>query len=440
MIRFLRSKLCLLIVMVFIISFTGCNSGSKEVLNNNSTKDIRVQNWTEDIDYLYENLPKVHKNLYHSIKKEDFDKEILSLKNDVPKLKDYEIKCRLAQIVASVGDAHTSLNLGFNNSSMYPVELQWFNQDLRVVATDKEHKDLLGKKLISINNLPIDEIMKKVDSLISHENDQWLKVMNVRYAMMPDVLKLLGVSTENSIQISLSDDNNSISKIELNPGDLTSENAVRIIDEMPVKPLRLQYDVNNLSERLYWYKYLPNDKILYFQYNQCIDRSVAKGYGYRDYNTYPDFNEFSDGLLKAINDNDINKFVVDLRFNTGGASSLMTQLVSKLAKIDKLNGKIYVMIGRETFSSGVFAAVDFMNQTKAIFYGEPSGGNVNGYGDIKNLVLPNSRLEISYSTKYFDLSDKFKENFIPDIMVDQTFNDYKQGIDDVYKAIKNYKS
>lgn len=117
----------------------------------------------------------------------------------------------------------------------------------------------------------------------------------------------------------------------------------------------------------------------------------------------------------------------------------MTKLVVKLARIDKLKGKVYVIIGKETFSSGVLAAVDFMNWINAIFYGEPTGGNVNGYGNIKSLVLPNSKLQISYSIKYFNLSDRFKKNFIPNVEINQTFNDYRHGIDDVYEAIKNHK-
>lgn len=440
MVKFVKSKLCILIMMVFIILLSGCNTGIKKVSSTDSVKDIRVQHWIEDIDYLHVNLPKVHKNLYHSIKKEDFDKETLKLKNDVAELKDYEIKCRLAQIVASVGDAHTSLNLSFNNSSIYPMVLRWFSEDLRVIATGKEHKDILGKKLTNINGTPINEIMKKIDSLISHENNQWLKVIDVQYVVMPDVLKFLGITLGDDAQFSFEDDSNTICKFKFYPGTITLENVARVIDEMPVKPLRIQYNFNSLADNLYWYKYIPEDKILYFQYNQCIDRDIAQRNGIKDYEKYPDFEKFSERLLKVIANNNIDKFVVDLRNNTGGDSSLMSKLVVKLTSDEKLKGKIYVIIGKETFSSGVFAAIDFMKSANAIFYGEPTGGNVNGYGDVRNLVLPNSRLQISYSTEYFSLSDKFRENFIPDVEVDQTFNDYKHGIDDVYEAIKNCRS
>ncbi len=437
MVRFEKSKICILIVVVLIIINSGCDSYNEKVSNTNTVMGLSVQHWIEDIDYLHLTLPLKHKNLYHSIKKEDFDKEIQDLKNDVPKLKDSEIKCRLAQIVALIGDAHTSLNLSYNNSSSYPIEIWWFGDDLRVITTNKEHKDILGKKLTHINGIPIYEIMNKTDSLISHENNQWLKVFDVQYVVMPDVLKLLGITRGDINEFTFKDDSNSTSKYKLSPEALTSENTVSVNDEMPVKPLRLQYDYGSFADNLYWYRYIPEDKILYFQYNNCVDRDIAQESGIKDFQKYPDFEMFSEGILKAIAENNIKKFVIDLRENTGGNSVLMSNLAHKLADIEKIKGKVFVIIGRKTFSSGVFAAVDLMNETNAIFYGEPTGGNVNGYGDLRTLILKNSKLQISYSTKYFSISNKFIENFIPNVEVNQTFNDLKNGIDDVYEAIKN---
>ncbi len=405
-----------------------------------TSQDTRIQNWIDDIDYMQTNLPQIHKNLYHSIKKEDFDKAIFDLKNDVPKFKDYEIECRLAQIVASIGDAHTSLYLNFDYSSTYPLKVWWFGEDLRVIKTDREHKDILSAKLTQINGIPISEIAKKTDSLISHENAQWLKAMDPQYIMMPDVLKMFDIISDYTAEFTFTADDNSITKYKLSPGALASANEAGVLDGTPVKPLRFQYNSNNFADSLYWYKYIPEDKILYFQYNDCVDKKIARERGYKDFEKYPDFEVFSDGIIKAISENDIDKFVIDLRYNGGGDSSLFTGLAVKLAVIDKLKGKVYAMIGRETFSSAVFAAVDLMKSTDAVFYGEPTGGNVNGYGDTRPLVLPNSKMQISYSTKYFSLSDKFKENFIPDVEVNDSFNDYKNGIDDVYEAVINLKN
>ncbi|HEX2947295.1 MAG TPA: hypothetical protein VHT96_15235 [Clostridia bacterium] len=439
MARYIKAAEMLIAILLAALP-CGCTSDNEKAAVTDASQDIRVLNWIQDIDYMQTNLLQKHKNLYHSIKKEDFDKEVIDLKNDVPKLKDYEIICRLAQIVASIGDAHTSLDLNFNNSLPYPIRLLWFGEDLRVVNTDSEHKDILGRKLVNINGIPINEIVKKADSLIAHENSQRLKAEDPQYIVIPEVLKMFGIISSDTAEFTFRGDDNSISKLKLTPGVLTPANRVSVFNEMPVRPLRSQYDYNSFTDNLYWYRYIPEDKILYFQYNHCTDKGIAQKRGIKDFEKYPDFDVFSEGLLKAISENDVGKFIIDLRYNSGGDSRLFTGLARKLAGIDKLKGKIYVMIGRETFSSAVIATIDLMNKTNAVFYGEPTGGNVNGYGNNKFLVLPNSKLYISYSTKYFNLSSKFKENFIPDVKVQETFKDFKDGIDGVYEAIRNSKN
>lgn len=438
------SKLLSLFLIIIVFTFSACNNKNAEVIKEDKTTvNLRDKNWIEDIDYLTNNLEKSHKNLYHSIKKEDFYKQMEELKKNVTELNDSEIKFRLAAIVASVGDAHTSLNLGIDFNKIYPLKLWWFNEDLRVIQAEIENKDILGKKLIKINDIPIKEVFNKVNSIISHENNQWLKVINTQYVLLPELLKAFNISTEENLNITLQDDENNTQKIDISPinaNNFKPSNSVQLSDDFITKPIKMQFNGKNLEENLYWFKYIPQDKILYFQYNQCIDRDIAKQYGRKDYESYPVFDEFSNKLLKSIEDNDVDKLIVDLRNNTGGNSNLMTNLVSKLKKIEKLKGKskIFVLVGRTTYSSGVMAAMDFKKNTNAIFYGEPTGGNVNGYGDIKNIVLPNSKLQVNYSTKYFHLSDEYKGEFIPDKIVIEQFSEYRKGIDTAYEMIKNY--
>lgn len=55
------------------------------------------------------------------------------------------------------------------------------------------------------------------------------------------------------------------------------------------------------------------------------------------------------------------------------------------------------------------------------------------------LTLPNSKLQASYSTKYFEFDSKYKEGFIPDVPVEHSLENYLKGIDDVYESVRNYK-
>lgn len=326
-------------------------------------ENITNQQWLEDIDYLQKELPKRHKNIYHTLKKEDFKKEISNLKNRISELEGYEIKYELSKIIANIGDAHTFLDPGFTqNEKLYPLITAWYGGELRVIGTHKKYKNFIGKELIGINNISIEDIMKKVNSLISHENEQWLKVENVDYILRPNVLKFLNITSDDTIKVSLRNDSDKVEKVEIEPEKLSNKNMVTIKEMLPENPSWPQQNGKNKYPDYYWYRFMPEDKILYFQYNKCKDRNIVKDMGkmgkkvYGDYRLLPDFNKFSEGLIGEINNKDIEKFIIDLRYNRGGVSTLMTSLADKLNKIERIKGKTFVITGKETYSSGVMHA------------------------------------------------------------------------------------
>jgi C-terminal processing protease CtpA/Prc len=108
-----------------------------------------------------------------------------------------------------------------------------------------------------------------------------------------------------------------------------------------------------------------------------------------------------------------------------------------MAEIKKINerGKLYVILGRFTFSSAIINAMDFSNKTQAIFVGEETSGKPNHYGEVRSFTLPNSGLNINYSTKYFKRSEKNLKTITPDHIIETSFKDFKEGKDPVYDWI-----
>jgi len=110
-------------------------------------------------------------------------------------------------------------------------------------------------------------------------------------------------------------------------------------------------------------------------------------------------------------------------------------MISQL-KTSKLVENVDVIIGRETFSSGVLYALEFKDKLNSKLYGEPTGGKPSHYGDVQKIVLPNSKLNISYSTKYFNLNIN-EDTLNPDYEVELSIQDYIIGSDPVLqKSIK----
>ena len=60
------------------------------------------------------------------------------------------------------------------------------------------------------------------------------------------------------------------------------------------------------------------------------------------------------------------------------------------------------IIGRLTFSAGMNCAMDLEKNTEAIFVGEPTESSPNQYGDPTRIVLPQSGIGVSVSTRYWE--------------------------------------
>jgi hypothetical protein len=64
---------------------------------------------------------------------------------------------------------------------------------------------------------------------------------------------------------------------------------------------------------------------------------------------------------------------------------------------------VFVLIGSNAFSSGVFAVVESRNEIGATLVGDPTRGKPNSYSKTPSFTLPNSQLEISCCNKNFRL-------------------------------------
>ncbi len=82
-------------------------------------------------------------------------------------------------------------------------------------------------------------------------------------------------------------------------------------------------------------------------------------------------------------------------------------------------------------------AVDFMKSTKVVLVGEETSGKPNHFGEINRFVLPESRLIVSYPTKYFSLLDKDLPGLIPDLETPFGFAQYMKGIDTAMEAVRH---
>lgn len=157
-----------------------------------------------------------------------------------------------------------------------------------------------------------------------------------------------------------------------------------------------------------------SNEILYIKYRKCLN-----------YEKYP-FLQFVEELKQEIKNKGLTQYILDLRGNHGGNSSIIKPLVKMVRELS-LDG--VVLIDNGVFSAGRWAVADFKKNFDALLIGEPTGGATTSYGNNRRLQVGDKKFSVSVS--FFDLSKIFGStgSIQPDILVPQTIDDLKEGKD-----------
>ena len=389
----------------------------------------REKKWRKDLKSLRKKLPTRHANLFFKLTPDEFRQAVDDLDASISSLQDHEFIVGMARIVAMVGDAHTRLDWEQTATSFrtYPLRLYWFSDGLYATATTADYRSALGAKLIRIGETDIDRVYASVGSLIAHDNQWWLRQRTPSYLVVPEILNALKIlpDMEKGHFVFEGEEGNSFS-LDLAPLQRNS-NIEWIQWPDPAKVSAPLYQKN--PDLFYWFDYLPDSRTLYLKYNVAANRV-----------TLP-VDLFAEQISSFAGTHPVDRFIIDMRDNSGGDSSILFRLLSGLQGRSDLNqrGRFFVVIGRKTFSSAVINAVDLKKQTQAIFVGEPTGGKPNSYGEVNSFFLTKSELAVIYSTRFFKLLETDSPSFDPDISVQISSADYAAGRDPVLDAILAYK-
>ncbi len=417
--------LCVLAIVVVGLCAYGLSIQKRLIiLNNDNTNPVRNFLLKQDVKYFAKELPKRHKNLYAILPKQEFTAMCAELTANVENLNNLEVFTGLSRILGAVGDSHTSID--YFNGYRYPLTLQIFGDDVYVINADKSLEDMMNARIVRINGHEISEVLEKLSELIPHENESWLKAYLPGYLNKPMYLHGLGLIDNEDITTFTVERDGSIFDTEVKI--LAFGQTPDLIKTAVSNPMAGQYVEN------YAYKHIPEQNAIYFEYNACADDPAKP------------FSSFNEGMFKVIEDRDVKRIIVDLRSNSGGNSEILNPFTDRLKEYAQKNPdlKVFVLIGRNTFSSGMFAILRILQAVpEAIYVGEPTGGALASYGEVKTFTLPSLRLTVRYSIKYFDLNKMFEyeatdlTTFRPSISLEPSFEDYINGNDVVLNYALN---
>lgn len=391
-----------------------------------------VIDWDYEIDLLGRELADKHPDLFFRTDSASFFHEMKEIAVAAPGLSLFEVSVRLQQVIAAQGDSHTQINYHFqiDKSLILPVSCYWFEDGIYMTKAEQQYKILLGKKLKAINHISLEELIDSLSTLIVLDNPSFLKNQVTRMLTWSQLLDYFGFSRDGTFILTVEDQHGKEDEVSIvlptETGDMHSVRPEKI-------PLGWQDQKSYFNHR-----YFDTEKLCYIQYNQCWSREVEEKYGSGASALFmPSFKEFEKEVLYLFKKQLIDKLVFDMRFNGGGNSMQGSDFIKKICKNKALGeAEIFVLIGRKTFSSAIINTVDFINSAEVLLVGEPSGGKPNHFGEVKRFVLPESKLIVSYSSKYFSLVEGDPTSIVPDVMAPLYFDQYMKGVDPAMEVVR----
>ena len=432
----------LLIYLLFGIAFFSAVTHAQTDKRLVATVDAKeAQKWREDLRYMAEEMPKQHRNLFHSITQQQFENAVSKLNERIPSLARHQIIVEMARIVAMVGDGHSNIaptrdpQIRFRT---YPVKLYFFKDGLFVRAATREHSAIVGSRVIKIGNATADEAYNAVREIISRDNEMDVKFFAPFLLAMPEVLHALGLidNMESAdFVIERQAKQESVTLKPFGPARMLPPDTdtswmpeagwvdARDSTRSPT-PLWLRDALNK-----FWFEYLPDSKTMYLQFNQVGDKDNET------------VEAFSKRLSAFVESNVVDRFVLDLRLNRGGNGALNRPLLLAIIKANKIDqkGKLFTIIGRGTWSAAQFLVNDLEKYTNTTFVGEPTGGKPNHFGDSRKITLPNSGITVRVSSLWWQEDERDKRQWTAhQIAAELTFEDYRANRDPALKAALGY--
>jgi hypothetical protein len=388
----------------------------------------RDDRWREDLHYLASQLQRLHADAFFQTPQAEFDAAVSNLDASIPTLDDALIVAELLRLVAMIGDGHTQLfsysSLGFHRA---PLQLQWFGNDLVVASASPGYRDVIGMRVVRIGSLSTNDALHAVVPYLSRYNEYGVRKGSPALLTTPEILLAAGaIGSVEDLTYELEDASGQHYVIDAAAIPAARGQTLSLSQINPAlseTPLYLRHRDQN-----YWYSYLPDSHTVYFQYNAAHQMEGQP------------FKTFTDGLFEFIDANSVQRLVVDLRFNGGGYPALFDAFIDGLNQRPWLTepGKMIVLTGNATFSSGVWHAVALRNMG-AVLIGEPTSGKPNAYGQVRRLYLPNSRIGLQYSTRYWQLIDgSDPATVMPDLLVEPTIAEYFAGRDVAFEEALTY--
>lgn len=350
-------------------------------MNKNDTKEtiIKIFNYIDSYEETFESvIYKGHPGLYFFHTKEEFNKklELYLEKENYDRYDIYYIVRKLIKFLLAKYDSHTRLL--FQEYNRFFIVFKFENNKLYVTNITDCFNDVLGGELISINGIPIKKIIEELEEIICYSTKEHLFDEIAMALPQINILKSLPSIDSNS---------NKFDYEILVDGKIK---IVTFVENQKYEAFQSRIPKN--------YTYEIKDNILIIHYNSCNDNEKMI--------------EFVEEIKRVSQNNNIEHFIVDIRYNRGGNSDITESLLEFLT--DK---KMVTLVNERVFSSGAMAMID-LKKMGSYTIGTDIGTSLSYFGNVPGqLDLDNLGLYVKRSNTYWYYDEKlnlkgfFKDKF-----------------------------
>jgi hypothetical protein len=349
---------------------------------------LTVQQWREDLTALARGLTSKHQDPFHTVAQATLNAAISDLETRLPSLSGPQVAVEFARIVAMIGDGHTELQLlqpavGFTS---LPVAFYRYAEGMFLTAATEELKEFLGARVLRVGDVDVDEAIARVTPLLAGDTAIEFLHSAPSYLASPEILSTLGVTSDRAaasfeVLTRSGERRRMTARSASNPARLiTMRQAAGITD--PLSASR--------NGSYYWFTSVADMSAAYFQLNASMNQDGV-----------PSLADVTRDFFRKVDAERPAALILDVRNNNGGNidrnRAWITAIENRPAYKGK--GKLFVIVGRRTYSAGVDIVLQLQRVAQPSLVGESPRGIPASPGNRETFTLPHSRLIVDYSQK-----------------------------------------
>ena len=406
----------------------------------------RERDWIEDIEFLRDEIKRVHMDPFRFCPEEEFDHRVDQLTAKVGELSDNDIYYELYSLIASLGDNHTGVTASSPTpylDKVFPAGV--FPFDGKVYLTGylegcEQLAPYLLRELVAVNGVNMLYLQQKADSILTPYS--WFS--REYFPLLPSFFDWAGCDYKEGYTFQFLNDNQEVESVEVPVITVDEQNAGTWV--RPEGWESITY--------IWWY---GSDHVEYIggKDGGCVQMCLGEV-------KYPsEIRRYLPEVVRLMEEHNCNKLAIDLRACPGGHADQSGYIEEFRKEAQVLEGKqIYVLTGGYTASAATQLIAFFKSEYGAVMVGEPIGQFSSFFfRDAETQaasILPHSGILVQIATAWWDSTEvlpelgippleeyydedgkpyEWENTILPDAFVYQDIEDIRQGKDSVIEWV-----